>query len=125
MEIELPSYSDIIFNDYKYFKNPQYRFNTFYKCTLLLQYPIHDYVKSGFFLKSYNKIICYNCGLEDILHIGVDPCLIHHNYKKTCIYSSKRTYHNHIAFLEEVYLIVLIMGIILFLCILIVCIYYT
>lgn len=123
MEYELPRYEDIFLKEHStYFINPQYRFNTFYNCNISLKYYINDYVKSGFFFKYPNKIVCYNCGLENVLSINIDPCIIHKRNKTVCKYALKRTLHNNNS-KSELILIMLLFSILVFFCAIIACIH--
>lgn len=123
MEYELPRYDEIYFKENStYFINPQYRFNTFYTCKTSLKYDINDYVKSGFFFKYPNKIVCYNCGLENKLSIDIDPCLIHRRYKHICKYGLEKAIHYN-TFKSECILILMLLSILVFFCVVVACLH--
>ena len=122
MENELPLYDDMFITEYLiYFKNPQYRFNTFFNCNLSLKYDIQDYVKSGFLLKYPDTVICYKCNLETKISDNIDPCVIHKKYKSLCTYTSKNEIHRDdpTSLSHELSLILLIICIVLVICIIV------
>ena len=125
--VELPLYNEVMLEHASYFRNPQNRFNSFYECDIYLRYNISDYIKSGFVYKDPCRIVCYQCKLETILSVDIDPCVIHKQFKKKhCKYASKNSSHcNDSVVNHELSVVVIMICAVLIICIIYASIHFT